>query len=135
MASDQIGKEGVVALITNNSFIDSFDGVRKHLEQDFNTVYILDLGGSVWKNNKLSGTVHNVFGIKLGVSINLFIRKKDGEYPRKAKIYYARMEEYWTRQQKLECLEELEHKDNVDWQEIDPDQNHAWLIQDQLFVQ
>ena len=48
-ASDRIEKEGVVAFITNRKFIDgeSFDGLRKHLAADFDTIYILDLGGDV----------------------------------------------------------------------------------------
>ena len=48
-ASDRIGAEGVIALVTNNSFIDgkAFDGMRKHLADDFDTIYILDLGGNV----------------------------------------------------------------------------------------
>ena len=48
----------------------AFDGMRRHLAQDFDTIYILDLGGNVRKNPKLSGTTHNVFGIQVGVSIN-----------------------------------------------------------------
>jgi predicted helicase len=75
-ASDRIGEEGVVALVTNSGFLDSVvaDGMRKHLARDFNSVFILDLGGNVRRNPKLSGTTHNVFGIQVGVSINLFIR-------------------------------------------------------------
>jgi predicted helicase len=78
-ATDRIGDEGIVAMITNNSFIDDipFDGMRKHLEKDFDKVYILDLGGNVRKNPKLSGTTHNVFGIQVGVSINIFIKNKN----------------------------------------------------------
>ena len=77
-ATDRIKEEGIVAFVTNNSFIDeiTFDGMRKHLAQDFDDIYILDLGGNVRKNPKLSGTTHNVFGIQVGVSINFFIRKK-----------------------------------------------------------
>jgi predicted helicase len=77
-ASDRIGDEGVVALVTNNSFIDNlaFDGMRKNLAQDFDAIYVLDLGGNVRKNPKLSGTTHNVFGIQVGVSINIFVRKR-----------------------------------------------------------
>ena len=44
-----------------------------HLGQDFDAIFALDLGGNVRKNPKLSGTTHNVFGIQVGVSINLFI--------------------------------------------------------------
>lgn len=77
-ATDRIGDEGIVAFVTNNSFLDgiAFDGMRKHLEQDFDDIYILDLGGNVRKNPKLSGTTHNVFGIQVGVSINIFVRKR-----------------------------------------------------------
>ena len=79
-ASDRIIKngEGVVAFVTNNSFVDNlaFDGLRKNLEKDFDEIYVLDLGGNVRKNPKLSGTTHNVFGIQVGVSINIFVRKR-----------------------------------------------------------
>ena len=77
-ASDRIGDEGIVALVSNNSFIESlaFDGMRKHIERDFDEVYVLDLGGNVRKNPKLSGTTHNVFGIQVGVSVNIFVRKR-----------------------------------------------------------
>jgi predicted helicase len=59
-ASDRIGDEGIVALVTNNSFIDNlaFDGMRKNLEKDFDAIYVPDLGGNVRKNPKLSGTTH-----------------------------------------------------------------------------
>jgi len=57
-------------LVTNNKFIygEATDGIRKHLESDFDEIYLMDLGGDVVMNPKLSGTTHNVFGIKLGVS-------------------------------------------------------------------
>ena len=76
-ASDRIEKEGVVAFITNRKFIDgeSFDGMRKHLAADFDTIYILDLGGDVREGLKVSDA--NVFGITVGVSINFFIKSSD----------------------------------------------------------
>jgi predicted helicase len=77
-ASDRIGDEGVVAFVSNNSFIESlaFDGMRQNIEKDFDEVYVLDLGGNVRKNPKLSGTTHNVFGIQVGVSVNILVRKR-----------------------------------------------------------
>ncbi len=79
-AADKIKEngEGVIAFVTNNSFLDqiAFDGMRKHLAQDFDAIYVLDLGGNVRKNPKLSGTTHNVFGIQVGVSINIFVKKR-----------------------------------------------------------
>jgi predicted helicase len=77
-ASDRIGDEGIIAFVTNNSFLEqiAFDGVRKNLEAGFDEIYVLDLGGNVRKNPKLSGTTHNVFGIQVGVSVNIFVRKR-----------------------------------------------------------
>ena len=45
-ASDRIGEDGVVAFVTNNGFLDgvAFDGMRKRLAEEFDTLYILDLG-------------------------------------------------------------------------------------------
>ena len=107
-ASDRIGNEGIVAFVTNNSFVNeiTFDGMRRHLEQDFNTIYVLDLGGNVRKNPKLSGTTHNVFGIQVGVSINLFVKKQNGLSKRDTKIYYATTDQYWRKGQKYEFLDE-----------------------------
>ena len=76
-ASERIGDEGIVAFVTNNSFIDgiAFDGMRQYLEQEFDQIYVFDLGGNIRKNPKLSGTTHNVFGIQVGVSVNIFVRR------------------------------------------------------------
>ena len=75
-ASDRIRTGGVIAYVTNNSYIDqiAFDGMRHHLARDFSSVYILDLGGNVRQNPKLSGTTHNVFGIQVGVCITFLVK-------------------------------------------------------------
>ena len=75
-ASDRLRKEGVVAFVSNSSFISKrqFDGMRKHLPKDFNTLYVLNLQGEVREGHQFAGTTHNVFGIKLGISINLLVR-------------------------------------------------------------
>ncbi len=75
-AADRIGNAGIVCYVNNDSFVaeKSFDGMRKHLAEDFDLIYVLELGGNVRKNPTLSGTTHNVFGIQVGVSINLFVR-------------------------------------------------------------
>ena len=73
-ASERIGEEGIVALVTNNSFLDAkaFDGMRKHLAQDFDRLYVLDLGGNARKDTLVSDA--SVFGIQVGVSINFFVK-------------------------------------------------------------
>jgi predicted helicase len=64
-ASDRLYADGVLAFVTNRSFVESrtFDGFRKVVAQEFAELYVVDLGGDVRANPKLSGTKHNVFGI------------------------------------------------------------------------
>ena len=73
-ASDRINDKGMIAFITNNSFIDTktFDGFRKSVVDEFNYIYIVNLGGNSIENK--SRPVGNIFNIKLGVSISFFIR-------------------------------------------------------------
>jgi len=132
-ATDRIGDAGIVCYVNNNSFITekTFDGMRKHLAKDFDLIYVLDLGGNVRKNPKLSGTTHNVFGIQVGVSINLFIRlpkSKDAE--RKTGIYYHAVGGDWRKKQKYTFLESKEHINGVKWKKLTPDERGNWLTND-----
>ncbi|MCC6124325.1 MAG: N-6 DNA methylase [Pirellulales bacterium] len=129
-ASDRIGEAGVVCYVNNDSFIaeKSFDGMRKHLAQDFDIIYVLELGGNVRKNPTLSGTTHNVFGIQVGVSVNLFVRlpkKKDAK--RHAKIYYHAVPVDWRKEQKYDFLNAAESIANVKWRRLKPDEKNHWL--------
>ena len=130
-ASDRIEKDGIVAFVTNNSFLDNvaFDGMRKHLADDFDAIYILDLSGNVRKNPKLSGTTHNVFGIQVGVSINFFIKRR-GNVDSQAEIFYARVDEFWRKEDKYRYLDSKEHYHrNIEWKPITPDQRDTWLTE------
>ena len=70
--------EGVLAYISNNSFIDGIihRQMRKHLLESFDKIYILDLHGNAKKKEVcLDGSPdQNVFDIMQGVSINIFIK-------------------------------------------------------------
>ena len=80
-ASDRLEENGIIAFITNRSFIDSrtFDGFRKIVAEEFNDIYVVDLGGDVRANPKLSGTKHNVFGIQTGVAISFLVKQQEGD--------------------------------------------------------
>jgi predicted helicase len=62
---------GIVAMITNNSFLDGriHRKMREHLLNNFDEIYLIDLNGSAKKNQ-----AGNVFGIQQGVSINIFVK-------------------------------------------------------------
>jgi predicted helicase len=130
-ASDRIGDEGIVAYVTNSGFVDglAFDGMRKHLSKDFDFVYILDLGGNVRKNPKLSGTTHNVFGIQVGVSISFLVKTKRTRTDTQASIYYARANEFWRKEEKYDFLDQAEHWQKINWQTIKPNIKGDWLTE------
>ncbi|TVU55120.1 MAG: DNA helicase [Arthrospira sp. PLM2.Bin9] len=127
-AADRIEDEGIVAFVSNNSFIDgiAFDGMRQHLAQDFDAIYVLDLGGNVRTNPKLSGTTHNVFGIQVGVSINLLIKRKEGNKSQ-GQIYYVAVGKFLRKEEKYAYLQKSQHWGGVDWEEMKPDKKHTWL--------
>jgi predicted helicase len=128
-ATDRLGgRDGVVCFVTNNSFVDqiAFDGMRKHLLQDFTQIYHLDLHGNVRKNPKLSGTTHNVFGIQVGVGITIAIRNSRST---KRALYYYRVPEDWRKTQKWAYLQEAKSLAGVDWQEMQPDERYTWITE------
>ena len=127
-ASERIGEEGVVAFVTNNGFLDglAFDGMRKHLADDFDTIYTLDLGGNAREGLKVSDA--NVFGIRVGVSVNLFVKNKQ-KASGKPHIFYYRTDDLWNKKQKFDFLIEHEHTGNITWQTIEPNKQYTWLTE------
>lgn len=133
-ASDRLGDEGIVAYVTNSGYLDGLatDGVRAHLPKDFDAIYLVNLGGNVRKNPKLSGTTHNVFGIQVGVSIAFFVRYKQKELnPRKCAIRYAEVGENWRKEQKWRWLDEHHELSRIKWRKINPDQRNSWFHDDE----
>ncbi len=121
-------RDGIVCFVSNNLFIDqiAFDGVRKHLLQDFTQIYQLDLHGNVRKNPKLSGTTHNVFGIQVGIGITIAVRCSQNT---KRVLYYYRVPEFWNRGEKLTFLAKGNNVTNIDWMELQADETHTWLTE------
>lgn len=79
---DQV-KEGIVAVVTNNAFLDNvtFRGMRASLLKTFDQIKILNLHGNARKKEKApdGGKDENVFGIQLGTCITFFVKNPQGE--------------------------------------------------------
>lgn len=109
--------EGVVAYISNNSFIDGLihGQMRKSLLKCFDKIFIVNLHGSS-KRKEIApdgSKDENVFDIQQGVSINIFV--KQGKKADKCKVYYHDL--YGTRQSKYEQLDMLSIS-NAPWKDI-----------------
>ena len=126
-ASDKIGPEGIIAFITNNSFLDGemFDGMRLCLAEEFDTLYLLNLGGNIRKGQPGES---NVFGIQVGVSINFLVKT---EQPRegRARILYTDEAAALPKERTFQFLGNCEHVGNVTWRELQPNARQMWLTE------
>ena len=127
-ASDRLADDGIVALITNRAYLDAKqdDGFRQIAAREFSDLYILDLGSDVRRNPKISGTMHNVFGIQTGVAIGFFVREKSTLG--KCAIHYARRQDAEVATDKLAYLREAK-LDEIEFENITPDDRNDWLNQ------
>ena len=86
-AESKIAKQenGIIAIISNNGFIDNptFRGMRWHLLNTFDKIYILDLHGNARKKEKAldGGKDDNVFDIMQGVCISIFVKTNNQNKP------------------------------------------------------
>ncbi|MGJ8537363.1 MAG: type ISP restriction/modification enzyme [Parasphingopyxis sp.] len=128
-ATDRLGDEGIVAFIMGRKPIDklAYNGFRKVVAEEFADIWLVDLGGDVRDNPKLSGTKHNVFGIQTGVVIALCVKRK----PTKgiAKIHYVRRPEAEVAEDKLSWLSSKGSFAGTKTTTIKPDEDHVWLNQ------
>lgn len=130
-ATDRLGDEGIIAFITNRNFIEkaAFDGFRAIVAEEFADIWLVDLGGDVRANPKLSGTTHNVFGIQTGVAITFLVKKlsrKKDKTP--ASIHYTRRPEMESAGDKLSFLASASLS-SVDFETIEPSKRGNWINQ------
>ncbi len=125
-ASDRLDKNGIVAFITNRSFIDSrtFDGFRKCIEDEFNYSYIIDTRSDVRLNPKIAGTTHNVFGIQTGVAVMFLVRKEKNKEA--CHIQYFTLHDEQKKEEKLDWFRDSKIQD-IPFEDIQPDNRHSWI--------
>jgi predicted helicase len=126
-AFDRLDNNGVIAFVTNRSFIDkrTFDGFRKTIHQEFDYAYIIDTKSDVRDNPKIAGTTHNIFGIQTGVAI-MFLIKRIKPDNSSCKIHYATLDDFWKKEQKLEWLSQNPLR-QISFDVIRPDKKNNWL--------
>ncbi len=119
---------GIVAMITNNSFLDGIihRQMRKHLLETFDEIYILDLHGNAKKKETApdGGKDENVFNIQQGVAISIMVKKgnatpqnlRDSSKNKKlATVKFAEI--YGKREEKFKVLNENKLI-SIEWKEL-----------------
>ena len=141
-ASDRIGKRGVIAFVSNSSFLDanSTDGVRLTLQDEFSQIFVYDLKGnqrtSGERSRREGGKIFGS-GSRTGVAITVLV--KDPAHSGTAEVFYAEAEDYATRQEKLDQISaygSIEGISGADaFRSITPNEHGDWIsIRDERFV-
>lgn len=119
--------EGILAYITNNSFVDGLihRRMRQSLLETFDKIYILNLHGNSKKKETSpdGGKDENVFDIMQGVSIFIGVRNEERKIRnkerggRKGSVFYADI--FGKRSEKYDFLEKNDVQ-SVNWQKLSP---------------
>ncbi len=131
MASDVLKDKGVLGFVVNGGFIDakSADGFRKCVAKEFSHLYALNLRG----NQRTSGEVSQKEGGKIfdsgsraTIAIIFFVKDKSVQ---NSAIHYYEVEDYLTREDKLNWLANFENLDSVPFSAITPNAKGDWINQ------
>lgn len=122
-------KEGVLAYISNNRFLDGVihRRMRQRLMETFDKIYILDLHGNAKKKETArdGSKDENVFDIQQGVSINIFVKTGNKQPKELAKVYHAEL--MGLRENKFDYLNNHEI-DNVEFMELRPVEPYYFFV-------
>jgi len=117
---------GIVGMITNHSYLDNptFRGMRQSLMKTFDEIYILDLHGNSLKRETTpdGGKDENVFDIRQGVAIALFIRNRQ---PKESKIYHTDL--FGLREEKYRWLDRHNFK-KENYVKINPQSPYYFFV-------
>ena len=133
-ASDRIGEQGVVALVTNGSWIygNADSGVRACLAEEFSSIHVLNLRGNQRTQGERSrqegGKVFGQ-GSRAPVAVTILVRNPDAAHAG-CRILYRDIGDYLKREEKLAILRKAGSIAGIDdWREIKPDRHHDWIGQ------
>ncbi|SEM74503.1 DEAD/DEAH box helicase [Lihuaxuella thermophila] len=131
-ASDRIGDQGVIAFVTNGSFIDSntTDGLRKCLAEEFTAIYCFNLRG----NQRTSGEQSRkeggkIFGSGSRAPIAITVLVKNPAKKGSCVIRYHDIGDYLSREQKLNIIRQASSVKGLNWTIIQPNKENDWINQ------
>ncbi|MCL2823803.1 MAG: damage-inducible protein, partial [Polyangiaceae bacterium] len=123
---------GIIGFVSNSSWLNvkGLDGFRKSIEQEFSSIYVLNLRGAIRGRGRdaVKREGQNVFDIMTGVAVTVLVknpRKQNG----KSVIYYHDVGNYLNRAQKLGAVREFRKIDDVPWTILRPNARGDWIDQ------
>jgi len=131
-ASDRIGDEGIIAFVTNSSFIDSTTarGIRACLMDEFNDVWCFNLRGNQRTQGEISKQEGGkIFGSGSRAPVAIIFLIKNPK-TKSHVLNYKDIGDYLTRNEKLQIIKNAKSIEGVkDWIKIKPNKNFDWINQ------
>ncbi len=129
-ASDRLSHNGIIAFVSNNSFIDAlaYDGFRKVIAEEFNEIWIIDTKGNARNSGERRRQEGgNVFSdqIRVGVAIYFLIRNENLQG---FKVFYHAFDDYAKAEEKKDFLAKNKLQ-NINFIHYNPDKNNNWINQ------
>jgi predicted helicase len=122
-------ESGILAYISNNSFIDGITHrqMRKNLLESFDKIYILDLHGNAKKKEVCSdgSADQNVFDIMQGVSINIFVKTGKKKKTELGQVFHSNLQ--GKREFKYETLNANSIK-SLEWKQLEYTQPNLFFV-------
>lgn len=131
-ASDCIKGDGVLAYVTNGSYIDNnaMAGFRECLMDEFSSIYCFNLRGNQRTSGELSrkegGKIFGS-GSRTPVAIIVLVKRADHAAGQRATLYYHDIGDYKSRDEKLQILKDTVDIDGIEWTTLVPDQHGDWI--------
>jgi predicted helicase len=129
-ASNRIQGDGVIAFVSNGSFIDgnTADGIRKSFSNEFSRIFIYNLRG----NQRTSGEQSRkeggkIFGSGSRTQVAIAVLIKNTAQSGPADIQYRDIGDYLSREQKLDILSTEQSLEGTDWETVAPNEHGDWI--------
>ena len=129
---------GIIGFVTNAGWLESnsADGMRKCMAEEFSSIYIYHLKGnqrtSGERSRREGGKIFDA-GSRAPIAITILV--KNSNSAEKGKIYFRAVDDYLTRQEKLDEVRRNGSISNIEWQTITPDEHGDWLnLRDDTFA-
>jgi len=131
-ATNRIGERGIVAFVTNGSFLDAnnMDGLRKCLTEDFSHLYVFNLRGdqrTAGEESRREGG--KIFGSGSRTPVAITIMVKEPEHTAPSQLLYYDIGDYLSTQDKLDIIEAFGSLDALPWQKVTPNAQGDWANQ------
>lgn len=121
--------QGIIGIITNNSYLNGIThrAMRKSIYETFDKIYIFNLHG----NSNIGEPDKNVFDVKVGVSIVLFVKTPKPLKEKEVWYYSTLANEIMTRDDKYDFLYDND-LETIEWKRIYPEEPYFWFVEKDL---